>query len=143
MTYSSGLPILYFIAFLSFIVTYWTDKILVLRFYRKTEGFTPELSKTAIKCLPTCLLLHALIGHLMFSSPRVLHSGDPTGSDSGRLGQPHVILFIIVSCVIILTVVYEDAVKACFRRISRSMREGLDEDQNISCDDIYAKMSFG
>lgn len=40
MTYSSGLPILYLMSVLSMVCTYWIDKILLLKFYRLTDGFT-------------------------------------------------------------------------------------------------------
>ena len=65
---------LYFIAFLSFGVTYWTDKYLVLRFYRITEGFSAEQNMKFIKWLPFALVLHSLFGIMMFSYPSLLHS---------------------------------------------------------------------
>jgi len=36
LTYSSGLPVLYFVNFLVFLAFYWTDKYMLLRFYRKS-----------------------------------------------------------------------------------------------------------
>ena len=44
LTYSSGLPSLYLVAAFSFFVGYWTDKMLLLRYYRKTNGLTKELT---------------------------------------------------------------------------------------------------
>ena len=35
MTFSSGIPILYLITLISFIISYWVDKFLMLRYFRK------------------------------------------------------------------------------------------------------------
>lgn len=35
LTFSPGLPILYLITFMSFIISYWVDKILILRYFKK------------------------------------------------------------------------------------------------------------
>lgn len=37
MFYGSGIPILYFIAAVYFFVTYWVEKIMILRYYRKPK----------------------------------------------------------------------------------------------------------
>ena len=74
MTYSSGLPMLYFISFISFFITYWTDKCLVLRYFRKTEGLNKDLSKTVINWLPLSLVLHGMFGITIFSYPNILKS---------------------------------------------------------------------
>jgi hypothetical protein len=37
MMFGSGIPILYLIAALYFLFTYWTDKILIFYYYRKPE----------------------------------------------------------------------------------------------------------
>lgn len=37
MFYGSGIPILYLIAAVYFFVTYWVEKIMILRYYRKPK----------------------------------------------------------------------------------------------------------
>jgi hypothetical protein len=83
MTYSSGLPMLYFISFISFLVTYWTDKFLVLRYFSKTEGLNKDLSKAVVSWLPLSLVLHSIFGTMIFSYPNVLK----TESLSGYIGN--------------------------------------------------------
>jgi len=74
MTYSSGLPILYFVSLIVFIVFYWTDKYMLLRFYKKSPQLTGELSKRAIQFLPMSAAVHCMFGLVMFSYPYILKS---------------------------------------------------------------------
>ena len=39
LTYSSGLPVLYPVAFLNYLILYWVYKILLIKYYRKTVSF--------------------------------------------------------------------------------------------------------
>jgi hypothetical protein len=39
LTYSSGIPILYPVAFLNYMILYWVYKILLIKYYRKTVSF--------------------------------------------------------------------------------------------------------
>jgi len=61
LMYSVGLPILYFIATISFIVAYWFNKAMLMRYYQKTYEFNellPLKSQSFMKlgiCLHLCL----------------------------------------------------------------------------------------
>lgn len=74
MTFSSGLPIMYVICFVSLFITYWVDKILLLRYYRITEGYNKHLSEAIVSTLPFALLFHIFFGYFMLSSPNFLAS---------------------------------------------------------------------
>jgi len=74
ITYSSGLPILYPVAFLSLFITYWTDKFLLLRYFRVANQFTAENSKSVVMLLPYAAILHFLVGILAYSYPEILKS---------------------------------------------------------------------
>jgi hypothetical protein len=74
ITFSSGLPIMYVICFVSLFITYWVDKILLLRYYRITEGFNKHLSGAMVSILPYALFLHIFFGYFMLSSPNFLVS---------------------------------------------------------------------
>lgn len=114
-TYSSGLPMLYFITFLSLAVTYWTDKILVLRYFRKTEGISKDISHQFVKILPLCLILHFLFGLVIFSSPNLLKTeaiGSYPGNNtqyynSKRIGQHHIVIFSAVSLCVLILIIFE------------------------------------
>lgn len=41
--YSAGMPILYPVAICTFFLSYWFDKIAVLKFYRKPPTYSVEL----------------------------------------------------------------------------------------------------
>ena len=47
MLYSSGMPMLYPIGFVSFFVTYWVDKFLFLRVYKKPPRYDMTLASKA------------------------------------------------------------------------------------------------
>lgn len=64
MTYSSGMPILYPLAFLTLLITFWTDKVLVSRYFRKENGFTADLSRQVVNMLPYTVMVHMPFGYL-------------------------------------------------------------------------------
>ena len=64
MTYSSGMPILYPLAFLTLLITFWTDKVLVSRYFRKENGFTADLSRQVVNLLPYTVMVHMPFGYL-------------------------------------------------------------------------------
>ena len=80
MIYSSGMPVLYFIAFLQYFITYWVDKYLckysifnlnlpiVLRFYRTPPRYGIEMSETTRRSMSFGIFLHLLIGFYMYSN---------------------------------------------------------------------------
>jgi hypothetical protein len=74
MTYSSGLPILYLVAALSFVVGYWTDKALLLKYYSLTPGLTKELTSHVIGLLLWAVPIHLAFSGIIFSSPEILKS---------------------------------------------------------------------
>lgn len=115
MTYSSVLPILYPVAFLSLFITYWTDKFLLLKYFRVANQFTAENSKTVVKILPYASVLHFLVGIFMFSYPNVLKSPiyeNAAGNESyyfnkNRMGQAHMVWFTICFVVICFMLIAE------------------------------------
>ena len=72
MMYSTGMPILYFIACLFFFTNYWTEKILFFYFYRKPENLDENLAKRTLSWFKYALLAHMVMGLLMFSNVRIL-----------------------------------------------------------------------
>lgn len=74
LTYSSGMPVLYLAAFITFVVAYMVDKYLLLRFYKLTPGYTKRLSQAVLSVLPLAVLLHVFFGFLTVSNTRLLSS---------------------------------------------------------------------
>ena len=72
--YSSGMPILYPIAFLTFLATYWCDKLFLLCFYKRPVSHTIYLSQRTIKLMNFSMIPHFLLGLYMYSNSRILPS---------------------------------------------------------------------
>jgi hypothetical protein len=72
--YSSGMPLLYFIAFLTFALSYWVDKYMFLRFYRIPPRHTGKLSIEALQIMKYAIVFHFLIGLYMFSYRPIMES---------------------------------------------------------------------
>ena len=58
LLYSGGLPILYPTAAVFFFITYWMDKILLLRCYRKPIKFDNYIAKHTLIYFKFALLVH-------------------------------------------------------------------------------------
>jgi len=82
-TYSAGMPILYYITFISLVITYWTDKILVSKYFRKENGFTSDLSRNVVNMLYYAVVVHIPFGYVMLTEPNILESSKPDGSPNG------------------------------------------------------------
>ena len=129
MTYSSGMPALYWIAFISLVITYWTDKILVTRYFRKENGFTADLSRNVVNMLPWAMIVHIPFAYLMFSEPMILQSTNASGSISSnlnnqyfgnyRVSQLHTLVFIFGSLLVILILMLEPLIMKLSFKISR------------------------
>jgi hypothetical protein len=78
--YSSGLPILYFVAFLSFFATYWVDKLLLFRYYRMPPNYSMGLSNSSIQIMKMSIVLHFFFGFFMYSYAPILPSHDITNN---------------------------------------------------------------
>ena len=74
MTYSSGMPLLYPIGCLNFMVLYFVYKYLLLSFYSKTKAFNEVLSQTSIHYFKIGMIIHVLVGMWVFSNSNVISS---------------------------------------------------------------------
>lgn len=83
MMFSSGLPLLYPVAFISFFVTYWFDKMMsklifdlkklvVLKFYRTPQSLPLEFSEMLILVIQYSAIPHCIIGYLMYNNSNIL-----------------------------------------------------------------------
>lgn len=72
MMYGPGIPIMYVISMIYFVVAYWSDKILILYFHRKPLFFDELLSLEISWWFKIGLLLHLVAGILMFSNSKIL-----------------------------------------------------------------------
>lgn len=77
MMYSPGLPLLYPIACAFFMVTYYVDKCMLLKMYRKPVLFDNTLALSILFWFNMAMVLHSLMGIFMLSNTSIL----PTSSE--------------------------------------------------------------
>lgn len=84
--YSSGIPILYPIAFIFFFFTYWFDKMfcktinpdilteifLVLKWHKRPPSYTLHLSSKTRMIMKFCLIPHFFLGLYMYTNSSIL-----------------------------------------------------------------------
>merc|ERR1711871_268183 len=87
--FASGMPLMYFICFITFFLAYWVDKWAFVRLYRIPENFDESIAQLNTWFLPIAALGHVLMGMWMFSNPEIFPNGmfeaidDLSGTNSG------------------------------------------------------------
>ena len=71
LMYSSGLPIMYPIMFISLLVTYTMDKFMFLKICRRPPAYTTRFGEWSIYMLENAVLLHVIVAVWTFTSPRL------------------------------------------------------------------------
>jgi len=168
MTYSSGLPILYLVAFLSLFITYWIDKFLMLRYFRVANQFTEANSRAVVNILPWAAVFHFIFGYMLYSYPNIMRSkvrDDVSVTSSSRylsgarLGQTHVVIFLLAFAVVIFLLVLEKPITALLSILMRYVNIGLhklwnairckeqtpyvdENDEVIDAPDYYFEINF-
>ena len=80
--YSGGMPLLNVICFVGLVFTYWCNKVLIFRHYRKPPVYSADINRRVIKILPFAVFFHCTISLYMFGSPDIFPEAfqmDPTG----------------------------------------------------------------
>lgn len=72
LCFSSGLPILYPVACVSYFVLYWVYKVLLLKYYAKTTEFDEDLPVRSIEYMKYGILFHMIVGSFMFTNSAIL-----------------------------------------------------------------------
>jgi hypothetical protein len=69
ITYSSGMPVLYLVGILFFVMTYAINKVLIFRFYQKSLTLNRVVPLKSMEFLSTALFMHMIIGSFMLTNP--------------------------------------------------------------------------
>jgi len=72
LMYSCGLPVLYMISFVFFVVAYWFNKIMLMRYYQKTYEFNDELPIKSIHFLKFGTGLHFVMTIIQLGNRKLL-----------------------------------------------------------------------
>jgi hypothetical protein len=87
MMYAPGLPLMMPIAMCSMIMTFFVDKLLLIKFYRRPPRFDESTVSLCIGFIPAAVGLRLIIGCWMLGNSELLRSGfmggllDPTASE--------------------------------------------------------------
>ncbi len=69
--FSSGIPFLYVCCFLFFLITYWVDKFMVLRFYRTPPHTDLFVSKLFINIILFGIIVHLCVGIWIYGNEQI------------------------------------------------------------------------
>jgi hypothetical protein len=72
--YSSIMPILNLVCLAALFVSYWCNKILLLRYYRKPPSYSAEINNRVLKFMPLAIVLHCFTSIWGFSSNEIFPS---------------------------------------------------------------------
>lgn len=70
--YGAGNPILYAFAALYFIVTFWVEKLLILKFNKKPIAFDSHLASSTVAWFKYILIAHMIFTYLQYSNSALL-----------------------------------------------------------------------
>jgi hypothetical protein len=122
MTFSSGMPCTYLIPIIGFLILFWVDKWLVLRYYRRVNNFTHHLTNSVAMLLPKAALIHIFFGLMMFSYRYFLKSTYEFDEEDNTLTQNHMICYIITILVVYFVVMFETTVISAMKKMYRCMK---------------------
>ena len=72
MMYGSGMPILYIVAVLQYLVAYWVDKTIFFKCYQKPDTTDMTMIRGTIDMFFFAVVLHLIGGVLMYSNSSIL-----------------------------------------------------------------------
>lgn len=78
--FSTGMPLLYPFGFVFYMILYWVYKVLLLKYYQKTNRFNERLPIYSTNYMKIGLFIHLFIGSLMLSNSEMI-------PDSGALND--------------------------------------------------------
>eukprot|EP00347_Sterkiella_histriomuscorum_P007541 403348527 len=156
MMYSSGIPVLYLIAFASFFVQYWFDKMFLLKCYQKPPQLNLDLSKATRALMKFSLILHFIIGLYMYSNSSILTPTSVTNDvlnyinydnkyfNSQRFSNLHIIVFLLAFAafflIFLLRLTFYNFFVGCRRCIQRIKDKFIKSE--VLSDDILNELNF-
>jgi len=153
--YSGGMPILYASACLFFFVTYWVDKFLLLRCYRKPIKFNNHLALASMSFYKYICILHLLGFLIMFGLTPILPTrmkiGDGQTDPSAlqfktnygdfTLYSIYLWIVIVIIAVLILVNLPFKAIGGCIDNCSKKKLIAAEDEINFS-DDFFKCASY-
>jgi hypothetical protein len=69
ITYSSGMPVLYLVGLIFFVLTYSVNKVLIFKFYKKSLTLNRVVPLRSMEILSKAIIMHMVVGCFMFTNP--------------------------------------------------------------------------
>lgn len=69
--FGAGEPLLYFVAFVSLMISYWMDKWALLRFYKTPVNFSKSVVRATRQSIYIAIIFHLGISYFMFSNREI------------------------------------------------------------------------
>lgn len=154
--YSSGLPLLYLIAFISFFFTYWFDKLFLLKWYRRPPAYTLHLSRKTRAIMRFSMIPHFFIGLYMYTNSTIItptslssqlyqyiHSSNPY-FNSERFANLHSAIFLATLGFFLVLIIFRWTLFALLRQVAKKckrIKNQYMEDAEILSDNFYATLS--
>lgn len=76
LTYGGGMPLMYLLGFIFFLVSYICYKWLFVDFYRKSYGFDEKIPVYSVKLMKYALFAHLAMNLFMFTNKHLLTPSD-------------------------------------------------------------------
>lgn len=146
------MPGLYPVIFAFIFLSYWVDKILLLRYYRITKGYSHHMAEYVAATLPWAVVIHCAAGIMFFGCPTILNTDSTPGYGNNtqyfnpkRLGQRHMVIFVALSIFVTVLVVFEKlivglilfarrAFQRCCLGCLRKSRQSVDRYQHTAAE---------
>ena len=74
LTYSSGMPIIYFVGFCYFYVTFLVNKTMLMKYYQKTNTLSRVIPNFPVDFLNLSIFIHMTFGCIMFTNPSLFEA---------------------------------------------------------------------
>lgn len=123
--YSPGLPVLFLITAINFVIVYWIDKWLLLRFYRTPKNYDEICINFSLNEMKIAFIFHFILGSAIYSNDKILTSsgatdlirnaGQPDSKSKSifevsRYNSHHVLTFIGGNVIIMLILFFESTI---------------------------------
>lgn len=74
LTYSSGMPAMYFVGFIFFSITFFVNKVMLITYFQKTTTLSRVTPNYSLKFLNVAIFIHMVFGCIMFTNPSLFHT---------------------------------------------------------------------